>query len=676
MALSVPDCARLTGQTLATMEYFRPLRNLWNRAREFARASTTAAGITWMSRYVYQYHRLMLANLAPRAAATRRWPCYQLPPPHFLVGYQYLVRVCNDYVFDTRAYSRLKYREQVHAGSQTVNWSLMANCSYTINTGAYHRFVDLDDFQGTLGAIQQSILAERVVADLALIRPLRGYGRTHMEGERNEDVPVERLLQDFYKDLGVCQDQAWGMADRLRIQQAGRKDLVILAAIRRLKSAFFNYLLSLEQDRATATMGGEHLLPPSGGAPQNTQHLSTVLSLPCDCDWLDAFLQRFSDPVDLQLLRAHAGLTTQTLIRCIVNALSLPNPDRRDDRRDLGGGARPGLRRRPTAGRRTRYAGTFVLRPREDGVPVTETMRRRRGEMIERFIDRLPIRRRRRRAPPVPPVPPVAEEEEEEILPPPEMVEEEEEEIMEEEEEEPEPEAFIREVRATVAELIRLLEEELTVSARNSQFFAFAVDFYEAMQRLEALGDINELTLRRWVMYFFVTEHAATTLNYLYQRLRNTPVCARHVELNLAQVVMRARDVHGDVVYSRVWNENGLNAFQQLIGRISNDLSATVERAGRGELDDEEVEQFMAEIAYQDNSGDVSEILRQAAVNDAEIDSVELSFRFKTTGPVVFTQRPQIQRMNRRVVDYATSLRMRHLPLPPPNADVELPPPE
>lgn len=597
------------------MDYFLPLRNIWNRVREFPRASTTAAGITWMSRYLYGYHRLMLEDLAPGAPATQRWPLYRQPPPHFLVGYQYLVRTCNDYVFDSRAFSRLRYSEVVQPGLQTVNWSLMANCTYTINTGAYHRFVDMDDFQDTLTRVQQAILAERVVADLALVQPLRGVGVTRMEDSASASDDIERLMHDYYKNLSRCQGQAWGMAERLRIQQAGPKDLVLLATIRRLKNAYFNYIISNRNSNSV-------------------HRAATCLSLPCDCDWLDAFLERFSDPVDLDALTS----PTPQLIRCIVSALSLPNGDPPHYREMTG--------------------GVFTLRPRERGRAVTETMRRRRGEMIERFVDRLPVRRRRRRAPPPPP--PV-EIEEEEV-------------VMEEEEEEEAPGDFEREVRATIAELIRLLEDELTVSARNAQFFNFAVDFYEAMERLEAIGDISEMPLRRWIMYFFVTEHIATTLNYLFQRLRNYAVFTRHVELNLAQVVMRARDADGDVVYSRVWNESGLGAFSQLMGRISNDLAATVERAGRGDLQEEEIEQFMSEIAYQDNSGDVQEILRQAAVNDAEIDSVELSFRFKVTGPVVFTQRRQIQDVNRRVVAHASALRAQHRDLPERHADVPLPP--
>ncbi|ADM66109.1 pTP protein [Human adenovirus 56] len=616
MALSVNDCARLTGQTVPTMDYFLPLRNIWNRVREFPRASTTAAGITWMSRYLYGYHRLMLEDLAPGAPATQRWPLYRQPPPHFLVGYQYLVRTCNDYVFDSRAFSRIRYSEVVQPGLQTVNWSLMANCTYTINTGAYHRFVDMDDFQDTLTRVQQAILAERVVADLALVQPLRGVGVTRMEDSASASDDIERLMHDYYKNLSRCQGQAWGMAERLRIQQAGPKDLVLLATIRRLKNAYFNYIISNRNSNSV-------------------HRAATCLSLPCDCDWLDAFLERFSDPVDLDALTS----PTPQLIRCIVSALSLPNGDPPHYREMTG--------------------GVFTLRPRERGRAVTETMRRRRGEMIERFVDRLPVRRRRRRAPPPPPPP--EEEIEEEV-------------VMEEEEEEEAPGDFEREVRVTIAELIRLLEDELTVSARNAQFFNFAVDFYEAMERLEAIGDISEMPLRRWIMYFFVTEHIATTLNYLFQRLRNYAVFTRHVELNLAQVVMRARDADGDVVYSRVWNESGLGAFSQLMGRISNDLAATVERAGRGDLQEEEIEQFMSEIAYQDNSGDVQEILRQAAVNDAEIDSVELSFRFKVTGPVVFTQRRQIQDVNRRVVAHASALRAQHRDLPERHADVPLPP--
>lgn len=603
---SARDCARLTGQTLYTMELFRPVRNIWNQARNWPRASISAAGITWMSRYVYRYPTLMLMNLSPREPATAHWPLFSWPPPHFLVGYQYVVKICNDYVFETRAYSRLIYKETVRVDQQIIDWSTLANCSYTINTGAYHRFIDLDNFEDTLRQVQQAVLAERVVADLALIAPMRGFGSTRMadmpRGQRN--VPVERLLHDQYKCLGQCQQQAWGLADRIRIQQAGKRDLMVLTAIRRFKSAYFNYLMSHEEEPIS------------------------ILSLPCDCDWLDAFLERFSTPIGYQEL-CNVGGSVKKILTFIMDSLSLPGPC--PSSAELSGGA-------------------FELRPREDGKAVTEEMRRRRGEIVQRFIESLPFPTRRRR--PRRQEEPSADESEGSIPVP----------------------SFHDEVRATIAEVIRLLQEELTVSARNEQFFNFAMDFYRVMERLDEIDDINEMTIRRWVMYFFVAEHVATTLNYLHHRLRVYNPFSRYVELNLAQLVMRARDNDGHVIYSRIWNEAGLNAFINLMTRISTDLASTVERAGHGELDENEIQQFMADIAYHDNSGDVQEILKQAAMNDVSIDSIDLSFRFKITGPVVFSQHAEIQKINRRVISLATDLRQQLRDLPDAHEIIQLPP--
>ncbi|AQQ73626.1 pTP [Harbour porpoise adenovirus 1] len=596
MSVNAIDCARLTGQTIYTIEVFRPVRNMWNRVQDWARASVSSAGLSWMSKYIYSYHRIMLHNLSPREPVTLNWPMYSYPPPHFLVGYQRLVQICNDYIFDTRAYSRIRYTENLSFGSHTLNWSVMTNCSYTVNTGAYHRFLDLEDFQHSLEQIQQSILTERIVADLALIQPMRGYGTTNIDDERN--IPVEQLLQEQLKDIGVCQGQAWGMADRVRIQRAGRKDLTLLKAIRRLKTAYFNYLIS-------------RYLP--------TNNVNE-LNLPCDCFWLDAFIEKFAPGDEFVSPRDLQSIPVQALLKCVTSALSLPD-----------------CINTPIQG------GAFVLRPREGNRAVTETMRRNRGEMIEQFIDRLPVRRRQRRHPV-------------------------------EQEVEPERETtFEEEVQLAISNAIRLLEEELTVSARQHEFFNFAIHFYNVVQRLEALGDINEMTIRRWVLYFFVAEHIATTLNYLNHAIRVAVPFSRHVMLNMAQVVMRARDDRGDLIYSRVWNEGGENAFSRIMDRIGIDLSATIERAGQGELDEDEIEQFMSDIQHHENSGDVSEILRQVATNDTHIDSMELSFRFRVTGPVVFAGNKEIQNINRRVVQYATLLRQNRENLPPLNSPVRLP---
>lgn len=588
------------------MTMFNPIRNIWNRVGDWTRASTTALGISWMSRYIYRYPRLMLLNLSPRSAATQRWPLYLYPPPHFLVGYQYIIRVCNEYIFDSRAFSRLKFTEISIPLRQTVDWSMLANCSYTINTAAYHRFIDLDNFDETLNQVQQAILADRIIADLAALRPLQGYGMNRVGDEAN--IPVEEILQLRYTNLAECQDEAWGMHERVQAQRSNNNDLLILSTIRKLKSAYFRFLLT-------------RFIPKE-----------QRLSLPSDCDWLQAFMDEFATEGDqsfnaVQLSR----VPVETLLAMVIDAVCLPNGSPMERCEALKGGA-------------------FELRPREGGLAVTEQMRRRRGEMIERFVDRLPITRRRRRRSPVPEL------------------------IEEEEQEEARPLSFEEEVRAAVAEAIRLLEEELTVAARDHRFFNFAVHFYNTMRHLQQLNDINESTIRRWVMYFFVGEHVATTLNYLHYHFRSVIPFNRFVHLNLAQLVMRARDNQGGVIYSRVWNEHGQDAFVQIMQRVGVDLAATVERAGRGDLDEDEIEQFMEDIAYRDNSGDVQEILRQVELNDTDVDSIELSFRFRFTGPVVFTQNRQIRTINQRVVRLSTELRRARQDIPPLNADIRLPP--
>lgn len=563
----------MTGQSIYTMEVFRPLRNLWNQAREWTKASITASGLTWMSKYIYRYPILMLQNLSSRSPSTLHWPLYSYPPPHFLIGYQYVVKTMNDYVFDTRAYTTVKYHEVTYPMHQIMNWSMMCTCVYTVNTSAYHRFIDLDNFAESLGQIQQSILQDRIAADLASIQQLRGEGQ-----------PV---FVDEYKNLSLCQDRIWGLADRTRFKTIGHKDLIILKTIRKLKTAYFNYLLSSTSDQ---------------------------LNLPCDCDWIDAFLKHFEQ-------RPLEDRCTQEITKSIINALILPQPAVTS----LSGGA-------------------FVLRPRENGRAVTEEMRRRRGEMIERFVDRLPIRRRQRRRRPV--------------LSPP----------------SPEQDIetdFETEVRNAIAGVIQMLEEELTDAARNQEFFNFAVDFYQAMNRLETMAMINELTLRRWVVYFFVVEHIATTLNYLHQHLISNSLFSRHVELHLGQVVLRARNDEGQLIYSRVWTENGINSFSNLIRRISTDLASNIEYAG-SENAEEDLEQFMINSAFHENSGDVNEIIKQMELNDADIDSMELSFRFKLTGPVAFTQNPEIREINKQVIQTATNLRRNNQTLPALNEEIDL----
>lgn len=551
----------------------------------------------------------MLYNLAPREPATEGWPLFNYPPPHLLVGYQYLVKTCNDYVFDSRAYSRLRYSEIKGRNYAAMRWTVIADCAYGLNTGAYHRFVNLEDFETTLQQVQQAILTDRIMADLAALRPLRGFGQGNL-------ASIEELFDGYYRQLPVCQEDAWGLCERLRLHHAQRRDITVLQAIRKLKTAFFNFLLSGTRQQLLSS----DLQPP--------------VSLPSDCDWLDAFVERFTNP-DLCSLAILQQLPAGHTIRAVIAALSLPLclplPNH------LQGGA-------------------FVLRPRENGRAVTEEMRRRRGEVIERFIDRLPGRRRRR--------PPRASSPPDDELPTGEDIEQENNNSV----------AFRNEIRNTIAETIRLLQEELTAAARQEGFFNFTVDFYEVFLQLEAADLINEDTLRRWVMYFFIVEHIATTLNYLHHNLSLFPPAARRLEIDFAQIVMRARDNTGAVVFHRVWSEPGGSGFLTLMRRVTTDACAAIRHAGQRMEDEGDLEHLLAEMAFHEDSGDIQEVVRQTEAADVNVDSVDLSFRFRVTGPVAFSQNAEIQTLNTRVVAFATQQHTRGIPLPQHNERVTLPP--
>lgn len=650
------EVANLCGQNIYTVEVFRPLRNIYNTTRFYAPAAVTRAGLDWLSSSVYRYPHLMLMVLTPATPAVQGWPCYSWPPPHLLVGYQYLVLTCNDYAFDDRTLSRISYRERQSEHFRAMDWQCLANCAYTVNVGAYLRFLDVDDFENSLMAMQQALIGDRIVADLQMANPMRGLGRWNLPGQEEQDreeaqqeqqetPSLASVLSNRYRRLAACGPSVWGLSRRAHraITPHNTHDLAVLAAIRDLRSAYYRYLL------ADAAHSARDPHQPS-------------VDLPLDSRWLTRFVEIFSrDPAsqpdeqpgpssaarERQAADWRALPNARDTLACAIDAIALPCP------------------LPPTV--HSLVGGAVTLRPRDPvtGRAMTAAMRRARGEAVQQFIDSLPIPRRRRRPreaspPPSPPEP--------EMMPP-EHEDEDDEEYDDEYDEEgrprsPSPRDFRREVRAAVSAAIAALQEELTDAARDDSFFAFNIDFYQAMLRLDQLNDINETTLQRWVMYFFICEHIATTLNYLHSRLRLQPIASRHLRLLIGQVVMRARDRDGEVIFSRVWNENGDDALRRVMARITRDLAATVERAGIAEIDDADLEAFMEDIAYQDNSGDVEEIVRQVTMNDSDVDSVELSFRCKLQGPVAFTNNQVIRDLNRRVVLECERLAAAAQPLP------------
>lgn len=195
------------------------------------------------------------------------------------------------------------------------------------------------------------------------------------------------------------------------------------------------------------------------------------------------------------------------------------------------------------------------------------------------------------------------------------------------------------------------------------------------MRRLQEADDVNETTLRRWVVYFFVCEHLAATLNYLHVRLVRQPHAARHLRVVGAQVVIRAFSADGRPAFTRVWHESEReHSFVALMQRLARDLSALVSRAGVDALDDEALIDVLEDIAWQENSGEVQDLIDQVTLNDADIDRLDLSFRIRLQGPVAISGHPSIQEIQRRVIREARQRTRTRQPLPRLHEPLVLPP--
>lgn len=472
------------------------------------------------ARSVYHYSTLMLGDLGPRQPTVRGWPCYLWPPPQLIVGYPYFVRVCHDYAFDRRTFSLLGFRERRARQSRTLDWQCLGSCSYDINVGAYLRFLDIDDFEETLTQIQQSLLSDRIVADLQLADPLAGVGLWRLPGDdlRGAGQPessaaastpsLQALLHRRFRHLQDCGPAVWGLCERSAALPADPEaepspapPQDVLGVIRRLRSAYFRFLLLHQQRRrrrpepptAPPTVRDEFLryLPHRGDPPLDPNQHSPWTSQ----DWLSRFVEAFAIPLrgDERLVGevpsqpdertaemlfmaddGPASRKEQTLVtlRTVIDALSLPHRLPPNRRRELVGGA-------------------VQLRPRVNGRAVTATMRQQRGQVVQRFIDSLPLpTRRRRRPPPAAQVISESETEEEEEedsddddeeddiyadMPPLEGDEDEDawwvadprERDRRRRRRDRQENAWLREVRAAVAEAVRLLQDELAVERGN-----------------------------------------------------------------------------------------------------------------------------------------------------------------------------------------------------------------
>ena len=597
---------------------------------------------------LYDYRLMQLRDLSPGGPNVAAYPYHRLPPPHLLLGYQYMHRALNDYFFENRVFMQLGYESPPAQRPRRLFWTCLTDCSYSVNVGAYMRFLDLDNFHDSFQQMHNAVLMDRIASDMAHVH-LRGRG---VDVARSGDVVGggDDLVAAVGEDDGdgaaaaaaaaaarshLSGSGAAGLQNDILLRAASRDDAVLLEAIRRLRVALCHYLFCYARERFNT---------------ENTYRFLPGSDVFGEENWLTLFTDAFAELDTQSLLRQaaldprdhHAEEPAETMARCFVSTLAT-GQDYDAESRGRGGfsGGAIVLRNRRVTDRRG-------LRPRDrTGRAITASqVRRVRRRAVREFIDRLPrvIRRRRvsRPEPAVEEEEPMVEGEEEEPVPPPPAEEEEE-------------ETLLDEVIRTVLEAIDALQEELTGAARRHELFRFTNDFYRLLlQTRDAdIALVTESFLRKWVLYFFLAEHVASTLYYLYTHFISNREFRRYVDVTTLQVLLVGWDVNAEPVFKRIWSEqsNPATIFETLWSRILRDFLMMVERTGQFEgMDEADQQLFLSDIQYRDRSGDIEEVLKQLNLSEEFIDSIDISFRIKFRGIVAINTNDDITANLRRVL--------------------------
>lgn len=593
---------------------------------------------------ILDYNITQLLNLAPGGIVVTNAPYDGEPPPHLLVGYYYLTRVLNGYLFDRRTFTNISF-DIWQAGftrSWRMVWRILTDCVYTVNVGRYTELISGDVVLGDqLRQVQNALLLDRIVAPLRP-REMRGIGLEEAIARQRD-----RLIMDVTSQYGTtshhrvscmppfiptthrrARSSAAYFLDTFRATAIGRNEVDILIQQNKVKMALVYFLAACRDP-----------------------HCKTELSLPCADDlWVQKFIDHFSSEETAARQHSVQDEGDDMLVDILTSLVAGKGEAKTNN---LRGGA----------------GGTTLRSGRRIGLPFNLRPRIRRGVVesgrrsAERFVDRLPATRRRRRPTPAPAAPPTPERPEEDPLegpsglqvptvPSPEISEEEEtrslvESVAEdEEEEEPEemrPEEFNEEIIRVLSGIIAELERRLaSEDIPRGIYFNFPQRFNRLLLRALNRGLLNPHFARRWVTNFFLMEHLAATLFYIHTRF-DANIVQQYLDIDFVQVILRARDDEGREVFSRVWLEQGRQATESLYRRLLDDFLVVTEHSDVAAFAaPEEREQLLMDMNFVDNSGDVEDVIAQITVNDEQVDAVELAFRIKFSGLVAFSRNPRV----------------------------------
>ncbi|QXX30949.1 pTP [Psittacine adenovirus 2] len=562
--------ARLTNQQEETIQFMR-LTQYPDQGNipEFLR---NIPGLTWCSRF-FNYQLKMLEDLSPNGAAVSQHPYNNLPPPHLLIGYAYLFNVNNNYNFSTRNYSRIKYSRHIDQWGKPRNfWNLLSDCSYTLDMRAIAT-LPATIFEESFTNLQNEILLNRIVADMNARTEFEGRGIS-LQPEARENVYRQQLLnnsQTFNLDNYFSFPH---FAYLLRLNYETEKDARTLSFMNTLIKVITNFIYFW-------------------------LHSEEKEYLPFNENWISTLLESYNN---------WKSEKNNRYIKSFIAALNTNQPFS-SWKNEIFGGAR--LR----SGTRTDLP--FLLRQRENQRAITENMRRNRGQIVERFIDSLPLIRRIRRTPQIPPP-----EEEEDAGEGPSGLQRQEEE-----------ENLGTEMLRILHLILNELRRELSEPAREHEIFNFGTEFYNTFAQFNRENRIDENFIRRFFFYFFLMEHISSTLFYYHSLLHLNVLFRRYTTFNYIQVIITGRDENGRVNLHRVWHNNNISPFIRIYRTILRDVLHIVKRSGE-DIDAFQEEELLTALEHRPESGDPNDILQQAKLKEENISSLTVSYKLNPLGLV------------------------------------------
>lgn len=538
-------------------------------------------GLTWCSRF-FNYQVIMLEDLSPGSPSVRRPPLNDLPPPHLLIGYAYLFNVNNNYNFSSRTYTRIKYNRHINQTGRPRNfWALLSDCCYTLDMTGVNEILG-PNLEENFRNIQNEILLNRIAADLAARDEFRGMGIT-LQPEAQQNVEAQERLNTIHVNNLHSYLQGPSFSYILRNHYELEKDRTTQFYINLLIKTITNFLYTF-------------------------LHTTDNINLPFQENWLNQIVTMFG---------RRPPENNTNYYKCYISALN-HNKKFKEWKKEIFGGAR--LR----SGTRT----DLNLRQRENQRAITEQMRRNRGQIIERFIDRLPLIRRIRRP---------IQLEEEEPEPGPSQEPEGEEDLAVE---------ILRILQATINQL----REELTEPARQHEIFNFATQFYNLYNRIDDEQRTNPEFIRRFLFYFFIMEHLSSTLYYYHTLLNLNVIFRRYVTFNYIQVIITGRDNEGRINLHRIWHNNNISPFLRIYRTILRDLLTITERTPDRVETPLDEEDLLTTLEHHPDSGDPNDIIQQARLREENVSTITVSFKINPTGLVTTTT-------NRTIINNASAVR-------------------